>query len=64
MFVTLLLESQRTGYWNPFRSNHGNLLAHNAAGVADNLILLAQDLVATAHPAANNILIMFGASDT
>lgn len=57
---TMLTREQRTGYWNPFRSNHVNLLAQNAEAVADNLILLAQDLVATAHPAASNVLIMFG----
>ena len=57
---TMLTHEQRTGYWNPYRSNHNNLLHQNPEGVADNLILLAQDLVATAHPAARNVIIMFG----
>ena len=53
---TMLTHEQRTGYWNPYRSNHNNLLHQNPEGVADNLILLAQDLVATAHPAARNVV--------
>jgi lysosomal alpha-mannosidase len=57
---TMLTHEQRTGYWNPYRSNHGNLLNPNPEAVADNLILLAQDLVATAHPVASNVVIMFG----
>ena len=57
---TMLTREQRTGYWNPFRSNHGGLLSQDAKSVADNLIVLAKDLVATAHPAAANVLVMFG----
>ena len=57
---TILTREQRTGYWNPFRSNHGALLSQDAESVGNNLILLSQDLVATAHPAASNVLIMFG----
>ena len=51
----MLTREQRTGYWNPFRSNHEALLAQRTEDVADNLVLLAQDLVATAHPAASNV---------
>lgn len=57
---TMLTHEQRTGYWNPYRANHGNLLNPNPEAVADDLILLAQDLVATAHPTASNVVIMFG----
>ena len=57
---TILTHEQRTGYWNPYRSNHNNLLHDNGERVADDLILLAKDLAATAHPSASNVVIMFG----
>ena len=57
---TMLTHEQRTGYWNPYRSNHANLLDKNAEAVADDLILLSNDLAATAHPAVSNVIIMFG----